>query len=266
MVLHVSQQPSYAQAQRIAGAQPVVQTGTPIQPGNPAGKLNRKQWRHNMRSGLRAKHSVHRLAELNTSWVAATFTVLVLGITAGVVGLRSGPMDALAIAPYGLVAAVVLFASVSLLGLGKLWERDEGEGLTRRIVLAGVGAGVGVIAYALSDFLMLPMADGLIRDVDVSTLPQTLYEQRPASPSVTAVMAHFALLFAAIRWWKPVDPLRRTRLSLWSVAVAVVAEWGVHQFLPIPQPAGMMIAGGTAIVVQMSASWISPNRVGEGPR
>ena len=256
MMLHVGQQPSYAQAQRIAGAQPAMQHGIP------AGKLNRKQWRHNMRSGLRAKHSVHRLAELNTSWVAATFTVLVLGLIAGVVGLRSGPMDALAIAPYGLVAAVVLFASVSLLGMGKLWERDEGEGLTRRLVLAGVGAGVGAITFAMSDFLMLPMVDGLIRDVDVSTLPQTLYNNE-GTPSVTAVMAHFAILFAALRWWKPVDPLRRTRLSLWSVAVAVVAEWGVHQFLPIPQPAGMMIAGGTAIVVQMSASWISPKRMSE---
>jgi hypothetical protein len=71
------------------------------------------------------------------------------------------------------------------------------------------------------------------------------------------MMAHFALLFAALRWWKPVDPLRRTRLSLWSVAVAVVAEWAVHQVLPIPQPAGMLIAGGIAIATQMSAPWMN---------
>ncbi|WP_160148193.1 serine/threonine-protein kinase [Rubripirellula obstinata] len=263
MVLHVSQQPSYAQAQRIAGTQTSMQHGAAAQHGFPVQKLNRKQWQHNMRSGLRAKHSVHRLAELNTSWVAATFSVVVLGLIAGVVGLRSGPLDALAIAPYGLVAAMVLFASVSLLGLGKLWEREEGEGLTRRLVLAGVGAGVGAITFAMSDFLMLPLSEGMIRDVDVSTLPQTLYYDSTGAPTVTALMAHFALLFASLRWWKTVDPLRRTRLSLWSVAVAVVAEWAVHQLLPIPQPAGMMIAGGTAIVVQMSALWISPSRTND---
>jgi serine/threonine protein kinase len=251
MVLHVSQQPSYAQAQRIAGAQPA------FHPRVPTRSLDKKQWRHNMRSGLRAKHSVHRLAELNTSWVAATFTVAMLGLIAGVVGLRTGPLDAMSIAPFGLVATVVLFTAVCLLGMGKLWERDEGEGLTRRLALAGVGAAVGAVTFAMTDFLMLPIDQGLIRDVDVSTLPQTIYN--PAGePSVTAMMAHFAMLFAALRWWKPVDPLRRTRLSLWSVAVAVVAEWAVHQVLPIPQPMGMMIAGGTAIVIQMSATWINP--------
>jgi serine/threonine protein kinase len=259
MVLHVRQQPSYAQAQRIAGAQPAIQSDSAIQPSAQVGKFNRKQWQHNVRSGLRAKHSVHRLAELNTSWVAASFLVLVLGLIAGVVGLRSGPLDALAIAPYALVATIVLLASFNLLGMGKLWEREEGEGTMRRLVLAGVGAGVGAITFATSDLLMVPLSQGMIRDVDVSTLPQTLYDSAGA-PSMTALMAHFALLFASLRWWKTVDPLRQTRLSLWSVAVAVVAEWAVHQLLPIPQPAGMMIAGGTAIVVQMSASWISPSK------
>ena len=72
------------------------------------------------------------------------------------------------------------------------------------------------------------------------------------------MMAHFAMLFALLRWWRPVDPLRRHRLSLWSVAVAVVGEWAVHQVLPIPQPFGMVIAGGIAIAIQMSAPWINP--------
>ena len=246
MVLHVRQQPSYAQAQRIAGVG-----------GNTGRVMTKTQWRHNMRSGLRAKHSVHRMAELNTSWVAASFTVLMLGVIAAIVGLRTGPINAMTVAPYGFVSIMVLIASLSLLGMGKLWERDEGESLTRRLVLAGVGGGVGAIAFAMNDFLMLPIEQGLIRDVDVSTLPQTLYNS-DGVPSATAMMAHFALLFAVLRWWKPVDPLRRTRLSLWAVAVAVVGEWAVHQMLPIPQPAGMLIAGGTAIAVQMSASWINP--------
>ena len=94
------------------------------------------------------------------------------------------------------------------------------------------------------------------REVDATTLPQALYHG--GVPLASAMMAHFAMLLACLRWWKPVDPLRRTRLSLWAVAVAVVAEWAVHQVLPIPQPAGMLIAGGVAIAVQMSAPWINP--------
>ena len=70
-------------------------------------------------------------------------------------------------------------------------------------------------------------------------------------------MAHFALLFVCLRWWKPVDPLRRKRLSLWSVAVAVAAGWAVHQVLPITGAIGMWSAGGIAIAVQLSAPWVN---------
>ncbi|MFK8111948.1 MAG: serine/threonine-protein kinase [Rubripirellula sp.] len=245
MVLHVRQQPTYAEAQRLANV-----AETPRRP------MTKQQWRDRMRMDLRAKRSLHRVAELNTSWVAATFTTFGLALAAGIIGLRSGVVDATTLAPYGWVATVVLLASLGILGMGKLWERDEGEALPRRLVLAGLGAGVGAAAYATNEFLMLPIDQGLMRDVDATSLPQAFY--RDGVPVASALMAHFALLFALLRWWKPVDPLRRTRLSLWSVAVAVVAEWAVHQVLPIPQPAGMMIAGGICIAIQMSSPWINP--------
>ncbi len=249
MVLHVRQQPSYAQAQRIASA-----AGVRRRP------ITKSQWRTCMRTDLRAKRSIHRVAELNTSWVAASITAMAMALGAGVIGLRSGPVDAVAIAPYGWMAIVVLIASLGLLGMGKLWEREEGEGLPRRLVLAGVGAGVGMAAFGMSEFLMLPLDASAMREMDATDLPQAMYNA-DGTPLASAMMAHFALLFAALRWWKPVDPLRRTRLSLWAVTVAVVVEWAVHQVLPIPQPAGMLIAGGIAIAVQMAAPWINPHAV-----
>ncbi|WP_246114323.1 serine/threonine-protein kinase [Rubripirellula tenax] len=245
MVLHVRQQPSYAQAQALATS-----SGAAVRP------MTRSQRRQFLRSGLRAKHSIHRVAELNTSWIAAIMTAVVLGAVAGVVGLRSGPVTAMTIAPYQWMAIVVLMASFAILGLGKLWEREDGEGLPRRIALAGIGGGVGAGAFAMHQFLMLPLDVGLMRDIDASALPQAFYTDG-GIPMGSAMMAHYALLFAVLRWWKPVDPLRRTRLSVWAVAVAVVAEWGVHQVLPIPQPMGMLVAGGIAIAVQMSAPWVN---------
>jgi hypothetical protein len=238
-------QPSYAEAQRVATATKVV-----------ARPITRRQWRSSMRNELRAKRSLVRVAELNTSWIAATCTTAGLGLAAAVIGLRHESIDAMTIAPYGWVALVVLASSLAMLVIGKLWEQEDGEGLPRRFVLAGFGAGVGAGAYALSQFLMLPLEQGLVRDVDATHLPNALY--RDGAPVASGMMAHFALLFAMLRWWKSVDPLRRTRLSLWSITVVVVAEWVVHQFIPIPQPAGMMVAGGTAIVIQLSAPWINP--------
>ena len=245
MLLHAGQQPSYAAAQRVASVQRV-----------PRKPINRGQWRRWMRGELRAKPSLDRFAELITSWVASTLTVLLLAFVSGVIGLRNGPIDAVAVAPYAWIAVVVMIASCGLLGLGKLWEREDGEALPRRVVLAGVGAGVGLVAYFVQQFLLLPGDLGLPY-ADSFSLPNTLYDGE--IPRASAWMAHFAALFAALRWWKPLDPLRRTRLSLWSVAVAVVAEWLLHQVLPIPQPAGMLMAGGIAITIQMSAPWTSPS-------
>ena len=246
MVLHAKQQPSYAEAQRIA---------TVV--GQPARPKTIDEWRVHMRTDLRAKHSIHRAAELSTSWVAATFTVLALGIVAGVIGLRTGDFNAFTIAPYAWMGMVVLIASLSLLSMAKLWEREDGEALPRRLVLAGVGAGVGVTAYALNEFLMIGMTSDLGFYSSTNEMPQALYKG-DGVPRASAMMAHFALLFAAVRWWKPVDPIRSTRLSLWYVALTVVAAWAVNQVLPIPQPYGMMMAGGIAIAIQMSAPWIDP--------
>lgn len=245
MVLHVRQQPTYAEAQRIATAVGVRRV-----------PLSKAQWRSYMRTDLRAKHSVHRVAELNTSWLAASFSAIGLAAAAGAIGMRNGPVDAAAIAPFAWMGAVSMLGSLGILGMGKLWEREDGESVPRRIVLAGVGAGVGLAAYSLHEFLMLPSNLGLEREIDTTSLPAAMYVD--GIPSSSAMAAHFALLFAALRWWRPVDPLRSRRLSLAAVAVAVVGEWAVHQVLPVPQPSGMLIAGAIAISTQLSAPWINP--------
>ncbi|MEL6105065.1 MAG: serine/threonine-protein kinase [Planctomycetota bacterium] len=250
MVLHAKEQPSYARAHEIA-SQTV--------PAQPTRLKTRNEWRSEVRHTLRAKPSLVRMAELNTSWIAASLTILAMAAVSGVIGLRTGDITAAALAPYFWVGLIALVGSQGILFLGKLWERDEGEGLPRRLVLAGVGAAVGLAAYGLNEFLMLPLQVGesMIYDGD---LPQALY-RGDGTIRAAGMMAHFALLLGAIRWWRPVDPLRRTRLSLWSVAVVCVAAWGVQHILPMPQPTGILVAGALAVATQMSAPWINPRQL-----
>ena len=241
MVLQSRRQPKYAEAQRMAVEYtPQRQVVSPI------------AWSQSVRNELRAKPRLSRIAELNTSWIAAMLSI------AG-----------LSIALYAWIAVIVLGATFAILALGKLWECDEGEPLTRRLVLAGVGAGVGFLAYVTGEFLMIPFDDTLVRDLNSTSLSPHLYSAAShggelthspllnANPTVSAFMANFALLFALLRWWKPVDPLRRKRLSLWSIAVAVTVGWGVHQLIPITGAIGMISAGGIAIAVQLSAPWVN---------
>lgn len=258
MVLQSRRQPKYAEAQRMAVEYtPQRQVVSPI------------AWSQSVRNELRAKPRLSRIAELNTSWIAAMLSIAGLSLTAAAIGLSNSPLYARSIALYAWIAVIVLGATFAILALGKLWECDEGEPLTRRLVLAGVGAGVGFLAYVTGEFLMIPFDDTLVRDLNSTSLSPHLYSAAShggelthspllnANPTVSAFMANFALLFALLRWWKPVDPLRRKRLSLWSIAVAVAVGWGVHQLIPITGAIGMISAGGIAIAVQLSAPWVN---------
>jgi len=139
-----------------------------------------------------------------------------------------------------------------------LWERDEGEGLSRRLVLLGGGAALGAVTFGLTQFLMLPMDQAMAAiGIHDNSFARNLYA-RDGAPLLPAMMAHGAILLAGLRWWKNTDPLRHRRVSLWSVAVVVVAEWAIQQVLPIPQPWGMFAAGGTALIVQLTAPWENP--------
>lgn len=249
MIGGIERQPTFAEAHR----QSVVRQSTPR-------PISRQEWQQRKRTALAAKNSLTRVTELSGSWTRAGLTTASLGGFAGLLGLRNSEINALNIAPYAFVAVGIALASAAVLGLGKLWERDQGEGLPRRLVLLGVGAGVGAIVYGLANFLMIPMDEGMAAiGVHSNEFASNLYAA-DGTPLLPAMMAHFAILFAGLRWWKNTDPLRRRRLSLWSIAVVVVAEWALQQVLPIPQPWGMLAAGGTALIVQLSAPWENPRQ------
>ncbi|QDS91377.1 Serine/threonine-protein kinase PrkC [Roseimaritima multifibrata] len=243
LVLGIRQQPSYAEAHQLAVAR--AQIPRPLSAG---------QWRQQKRIELASKRSLTRMTELSGSWTKAIFWTAILGVVGTMIGLRDADLSAENIAPYALTAVTIGFAALALLGMGKLWERGEGEPLSRRLVLAGVGIIVGSFAYVASEYLLLPIG-GTALSADVAdNLPQNLYTNEGV-PRLAAMMAHFALLMGAVGWWKNTDPLRKRRLSVWTVAVAVVFEWAISLALPIPQPWGILVAGGIAIVLQLASPW-----------
>jgi len=222
----------------------------------PIPRMTRKQWREHKRNSLASKRASTQLAELSGSWIAAAIAALFCAVAAGVIGLRNGNVDALAIAPFGWITVLGFSISAVILGLGKLWEGRDGDPLNRRIVLAGSGGLIGALGYAVFNHLMIPTEPGITRVLIDADLPQALYDS-DSVPRLSAWMLHFALLMAVVRWWRLTDPLRSRRLSLWSVAVVVVADWLIQQLIPIPQPWGMLVAGTAVIAVQIAATWES---------
>lgn len=254
MILGVSRQPSYAEAHQLAVAQQQLLNRQQRPRTIPV-----KQWRERKRIELAAKRSSLRLAELGSSMTSGVFvTVVLVGVGYWMNTWEQG-WSAVALAPFVWSAAVAILGTLGILLLGKLWEREAKAGIGRRLVMAGTGAAVGAAAFALANYLMVPLGQDLGREFDGLALSDALYDTS-GSPRIAALMAHFAVLFAALRWWRSADPLRNRRFSVWATAVAVVGGWALHQFLPVPQPWGLITAGLMSIAVQFAAPWENPKQ------
>ena len=247
LILSVSEQPSYATAHAHAVA---AQQARQMQP-------TKEQLRAVARQELAAKSLRTRSAELTESWMSSLFVLALFGWVAtmfGTSGTDPGPRE---IAPFVWGAVTALAGSWMMLAMGKLWEREEGEGLPRRIVQLGMGAIVGAFAFSVAKGLMIPLSEGFDVKDAAAQLPTYMYSGA-GEIQLSAMMAHFAAVFFLLRWHRTADPLRSRRLGVWPVACAVVVSWAVHQVLPVPQPWGMLTAGATAVAIQMAAAWKNP--------
>ncbi len=262
-VLGIVYVPYYIIRQMLIGAQPGVSYQEAhrlaIAAQSRPRPISKKRWTQIKRLELSSKRASTQLAELSGSWTAATIAACLCAVAAGVIGIRNEDVNADTLAPYAWAGVMTLVTSMATLAMGKLWEAHDGDPLRRRMVMLGVGGGVGAMAYVVANYLMLDPSAGLARTIRETELPQALYIS-DGLPRMSAYMVHFALLLAVVRWWRTTDPLRSTRLSLGSVAVVTVADWLIQQVVPISQPYGMLVAAGTVIATQIGAPWENPRQ------
>jgi hypothetical protein len=62
-------------------------------------------------------------------------------------------------------------------------------------------------------------------------------------------------LFLLVRWWRQADPLRRSRLSIWSVICTLVVAMIAAALWQFPQPWFLAVAGSISVAVQLSSPW-----------
>ena len=142
-----------------------------------------------------------------------------------------------------------------VLGLAKFWEGHEGDDiLAGRFVMMVVGLAIGVAAFAASDMLMVRLSTSemfnvleLPRDV----IPTGMYASG-GTLGLTPFLAYFATLFVVLRWWLQVDPLRKTRFSLWATSVCAF----VAMLIPWQIPWGFLLVVTMSVAVQLSAPWM----------
>ena len=97
--------------------------------------------------------------------------------------------------------------------------------MLRRFILMIVGFGLGLVAFGAAEVFLvqLPIDRDLtnrINEAGPQWVPPAFYQD--GRPMALAYMAAFATLLAVLRWWLDANPMRSTRLSLWSLLVTVV--------------------------------------------
>src|SRR5262249_34687935 len=135
----------------------------------------------------------------------------------------------------------------------KFWEGTKGEAVLRRLTLLILGLGVGAAAYATATLLDIKFSDSPMVHVNTG-FQNRFHDAKDGSPLALAYLAYFGALFALVSWWNQANPLRSTRLSVWSIMTCVFWAWVINMVWPFPQPWGMMVAA----IVSTSVQLVSP--------
>ena len=146
-----------------------------------------------------------------------------------------------------------------MLALAKFWEADAGDHFRRRVVMLAAGLALGTIACGIGSLLLLDLPDQAgwtAPTIADETWLSHLYGKNGAP--LATYLVFFAGLFAVLRWWRPMDPLRRVRLSIGSTAVCLFWVWLMCQALcEFPQPWGFVVAATISVAVQLAAPWVT---------
>jgi len=161
---------------------------------------------------------------------------------------------------YAWLASVSTIGAWILLTLAKFWEGQAGEHFGRRFLMLVAGLAIGAVACGMSQLLLLDVPDQDHWTAHAFGHANWLPAMHRAdgSPLFAAYLIYFAGLFAVLRWWRQMDPLRKNRLSIWATAVCLLWAWVMHSLCSVPQPWGFILAATMSVAVQLAAPWINP--------
>jgi hypothetical protein len=217
---------------------------------------NRWRQQESPLEALVLKPTRQRAAELLGSLVGSALVALTMALVMVILnGFRASIPRPEQIAWLAILSVAGAWA---VLIPSKFWEGSRGEPMLRRFILMVIGLGLGLLAAELAAFLhvSLPYDPNLVSGR--YELPGTFYQD--GTPQALAYMACFGTLFLVVRWWRQADPLRSTRMSLWSMVFCVLVAWLTAALWLFPQPWLLMVACAMSVSVQLASPWVHPRQ------
>ncbi len=199
-----------------------------------------------------------RITELFGSMLIATIACILFNLLAINLGERQfeGTLNLETLATYGWLTLSAITACWGLLITSKCWEHRQGDAWLRRLTMCGIGCLTGLASFSLASFLHLDLTNPL------GSLGESSTTDSLANYQGTPLMKHlliFTLLFALLRWWKQADPVRKTRLSIWSVGSGLIWVVILSYALGTNPFWYAIIALAISSSTQLGAPWLSPS-------
>jgi hypothetical protein len=208
-----------------------------------------KRRRHEAAQALVVKGGRERIADLAGAMILAA----IVGTIMSVVAVLLRGQTNVELNQFAWLTLTSVLGSWGVLIPSALWAGTSGDATVRRVTLLVIGLLVGAVAYVGSTTLLVQFDDSAevhsFLQLDVG---KNFYDAKGA-PLLGAYLAYFGAMFAGIRWWKQADPLRSTRLSVWTIGGAVLGAWVVDWFWRFPQPWGLMVAAIMSTSIQLAA-------------
>jgi serine/threonine protein kinase len=230
-----------------------------------AQRRRKRSTQRQLQAYLSAKPMHDRLVEL----VGSMFIAAVVSIVAAlVVCLIADPFSKELFAWLSTVGSLSCWA---IMIPAKLAEGKVEDQAPLRFIQLLSGAVVGVLAWAIADWLMLPLLqwnsmgiwanDGLMSNtVGLAAFGRNQYSTESIHLPLPMFAAYFAFLFVLIAWWEQTESTRSTRVNIWSIAWCGLVAWLLHFIWWFPQPLGMLLAAVMAFTLQFASPWLSPSK------
>lgn len=211
----------------------------------------RRKWQQLARDQRAVRPIAQKLAEVTGSLLVSAIIATILSVCIMIFAGRSMQGSLYQWGPQlAWLAICGIAASWAVLIPAKLWEAREGDQIMRRITMLAVGLGLGALAFGLDTALLVDIA------YNESNRPSEQWSHlidASRQPTMVNYLLYFGGLFVILRWWLQGDPLRSSRLNLWSLILSGL--WGL--VIPFPQPWGVLLAIAISISVQLAAPWVS---------
>ena len=228
----------------------------------------RPRWARNEKAAdaLVLKPTRERVTELAGSMlggaVVATTMCLVMGLVVSLGG--EGRFSPDHYSQYGWLILISVIGTWTVLVPTKAWEGSRGEPRLRRFVLMIFGLVLGLVAAGTTVGLMVDLP----HDADFPSLAMgeltglqssTMFAEHALS-QIKYYLVAFGLLLLTVRWWRQSDPLRKSRLNLWTMFGCAFMAALIADACGFPQPWLVMFACAVSVAVQLSSPWIHPRQ------